>query len=165
MTAGKFRSFTEKEARVADWAALFDEAYPAAGASQAEVEQFAALLGEPLSAVEADAINRSQRNPFAGNDPLYAAYQPFDPSRRTLPDRPLPPSYRAFLRWSNGGEFRTGERWFQFFPAQDSRHGVRAMLLAYHLPGYGRGGRTAVPPASRRPIRLTSATSGARDRV
>jgi hypothetical protein len=50
--------------------------------------------------------------------------------------RPLPPSYLLLLAWSNGGEFRTGERWLQFFPALDRAHGVLAMSQAYELPCY-----------------------------
>jgi hypothetical protein len=55
-------------------------------------------------------INQSQRNPFPANDPLHASYHP--------------------------GEFRKGHRWFQFFPAIDDRHGVRAVSPPYHLPKY-----------------------------
>ena len=121
---------------MADWSAVFDEAYPAAGASEAIVARLAASVGEPLSVAEIETINRSQENPFPKGDPLHAAYRAFDPSRWTIPNRPLPQQYLDFLRWSNGGEFRTGERWFQFFPALDPAHGVRAMLLAYHLPQY-----------------------------
>ncbi|MGE0610159.1 MAG: SMI1/KNR4 family protein [Pirellulales bacterium] len=51
-----------------------------------------------------------------------------------MPDRPLPESYLSFLSWSNGGEFRQGQRWMQFFPLFDERHGVRAIMLAYELP-------------------------------
>jgi hypothetical protein len=41
-----------------------------------------------------------------------------------------------FLRWSNGGWCRSGEREFGFFPTSDPKHGVRAMTLAYNLPEY-----------------------------
>ncbi|MEW4571520.1 SMI1/KNR4 family protein [Tautonia sp. JC769] len=50
--------------------------------------------------------------------------------------RPLPPSYLSLLSWSDGGEFRTGGRWFQFFPALDPGHGVLAMSEAYGLPRF-----------------------------
>ena len=80
--------------------------------------------------------NRGQRNAFPKHDPLHASWRPFDPSAWTIPARPLPPSYLSFIKWSNGGEFRTGERWFQFFPILDPTHGVGEMLLAYELPQY-----------------------------
>jgi SMI1 / KNR4 family (SUKH-1) len=121
---------------VIDWSSMFDEAFPAAGASVADLERFVATVGQPLSAGEVNGINQGQQNPFPQSDPSYESWRPFDPSLWTVPDRPLPPSYLAFLAWSNGGEFRTGERLFQFFPAIDPGHGVRAMLLAYHLPQY-----------------------------
>jgi NAD(P)-dependent dehydrogenase (short-subunit alcohol dehydrogenase family) len=35
---------------------------------------------------------------------------PFDPARWRIPDRPIPASYLSFLRWSDGGEFQTGDR-------------------------------------------------------
>jgi SMI1/KNR4 family protein SUKH-1 len=118
------------------WSLVFDEGYPAAGASAAELARFVATVAQPLSAVEIETINQGQRNPFPKGDPLYASWRPFDPSLWVVPARPLPPSYLEFLAWSDGGEFRTGERWFQFFPALDPGQGVRAMLLGYHLPQY-----------------------------
>ena len=48
----------------------------------------------------------------------------------------LPASYLSFLGWSNGGEFRNGERWFQFFQALHPSQGVHAMQLAYGVPRY-----------------------------
>lgn len=57
---------------------------------------------------------------------------------------PLPASYLSLLRWSDGGEFRVGQRWWQFLPASDPVHGVRALLLAYGLDVYMPG---AVPIA------------------
>src|SRR4051794_37024143 len=119
-----------------DWRAVFDEAQPGPGASDAEIERFVATIGQPLTAAEIDEVNHSQRNPFPASDPLHAAYRPFDPSRWIVPSGPLPPAYLAFLQWSNGGWFRTGEREFGFFPTSNPTGGVRAMLLAYHLPKY-----------------------------
>ena len=115
-----------------DWAHVFDEAYPCPGASEAALAQLVANVGQPLSPDEIAAINAQQRNPFPVNDPLYASYRPFDPSAWIIPNRPLPPAYLAFLRWSDGGEFRTGERWLGFFPATE----VRELLLAYCVPQY-----------------------------
>lgn len=119
-----------------DWSSVFDEAYPVAGASAADLERFVATVGQPPSTAEVDEINRGQKNPFLKGDALYTSWRPFDPSAWVVPARPLPPSYLAFLEWSNGGEFRMGDRWFQFFSILDPGHGVRDMLLAYDLPQY-----------------------------
>ena len=118
-----------------DWSSVFDEAYPVAGANSTVLDRLVATVGKPLSAAEVKWINRQQQNPFPKGDPLHAAWRPFDPALWVIPDRLLPPSYLAFLGWSNGGQFRTGERWFDpFFPALDKTNGVRAMLLAYSVP-------------------------------
>jgi hypothetical protein len=121
---------------VIDWSSTFDEAYPVAGASPADLQRFMATVGQPVTPAEVKGINRGQRNPFPKGDPLHASWRPFDPSLWVVPARPLPPSYLAFLAWSNGGEFRTGKQWFQFFPVLDPGQGVRAVLLAYRLPQY-----------------------------
>jgi len=87
-----------------------------------------------LSSAEiADALRR-QTNPFPTDHPLHNVWHPFDPSSWIVPRLALPPPYVDFLSWSNGGDFRTGERWFQFFPAIDSTHCVRAYMLGYNLP-------------------------------
>lgn len=73
--------------------------------------------------------------------------------------RPLPPSYRSFLSWSNGGEFRTGSRWLEVFPAIGPIHGVLAISEAYEvqrhmpaaLPVAFNGGGTFHPFDLRRP--------------
>src|SRR5262249_7848059 len=57
-----------KSANVADWSSVFVEAYPEAGASAAELERFVATVGQPLSTVEVEEINRGQRNPFPKGD-------------------------------------------------------------------------------------------------
>jgi len=112
---------------VADWSSVFDEAHPEAGATAADIAHLVATVGQPISPSEIEEVKR---------DLPLGSCPPFDPSRWVISDRPLPVAYLSFLRWSNGGEFRTGERHFQFFPALDPAHGVRAMLLAYHLPQY-----------------------------
>jgi hypothetical protein len=121
---------------VIDWSAVFDEAYPVAGASAADLERFVATVGQPPTPAEVKRVNRGQRNPFPKGDPLYASWRPFDASNWMVPDGPLPASYLDLLSWSNGGELRTSERWFQFFPVRNPGQGPRAMLLAYHLPQY-----------------------------
>ncbi|HZN36628.1 MAG TPA: SMI1/KNR4 family protein [Pirellulaceae bacterium] len=119
-----------------DWTSVFEEAYPAPGASAGDLQRFTASVGQPLTAAEIAALHRGQSNPFPKSDPLYASWRPFDASIWQVPDRPLPATYLRLLACSNGGGFRTGERWFQFFPILDPGQGVRAMLLAYHLPRY-----------------------------
>lgn len=89
----------------------------------------------PLSTEEVEAIRNSQ-NPFSESDPLHDTWKPFDPAEWTIPYRPFPPAYLSLLRWSNGAECRTGDNWFLFFPAKDPSHGVRAMMLGYHVPEY-----------------------------
>jgi len=119
-----------------NWASLFDEAQPNPGASDADIDHFVATIGQPLSPVEVAEVNRTQQNPFSVSDPLHAAYRSFDPSSWLMPNRPLSSDYLSFLRWSNGGWCRTGEREFGFFPTGDPTNGVRAMTLAYHVPQY-----------------------------
>lgn len=119
-----------------DWSSIFDESRPSSGASDADLDRFVATIGQPLSVAEVAEVNRSQRNPFPASDPLHAAYRPFDPSCWEMPNRPLPPDYLSFLRWSNGGWCRTGDREFGFFPTSHPTGGVREMTLAYHLPQY-----------------------------
>jgi hypothetical protein len=118
------------------WDEVFDESHPVKPATAAVIARFVSSANKPLSSKDIAAITRAQSNPFPKSDPLHAAFRPFDPSRWVIPSRPLPESYLDFLKWSNGGEFRSGERLFQFFPAQSAAHGVRAMLLAYHVPQY-----------------------------
>jgi hypothetical protein len=119
-----------------DWASVFDEAYPLPGATEATIAEFVAEVSRPLSAAEIREVHAKQKNPFPEGDPLHSAWRPFDPAAWTVPGRPIPAMYLSLLRWSNGGEFRSGKRWFQFFPALDPVHGVRAMMLAYQLPFY-----------------------------
>jgi hypothetical protein len=126
-------------ANVMDWSTVFDEIDALPGATEDELRCFIESLQDPLTAEEIREINEAQQNPFPKSDPLFNSYRPLDPSRWTMPGRPLPPMYLDFLSWSNGGEFRSGDRWFQFFPALDTTHGVRAMLLAYHVPAYMQG--------------------------
>jgi hypothetical protein len=118
------------------WASVFDESQPNPGASDADIDRFVATIGQPLSPTEVADINRTQQNPFPESDPLHSAYRPFDPSSWLMPNRPLPADYLAFLRWSNGGWCRSGEREFGFFPTSNPTGGVRAMTLAYHVPQY-----------------------------
>ena len=118
------------------WPSEFEIGHPVPGATLDELAQFQKLLFEPLSAEEISKVNASQSNPFVKTSALYKAWQPFDASSWKIPAGDLPEEYLSFLRYSNGGEFGSGGRWFQFFPLDDSNMGVRAMLLAYHIPQY-----------------------------
>jgi hypothetical protein len=122
--------------RNVDWSSIFDESQPIEGASDADIDHFVKTIGQPLSAAEIAEVNQSQKNPFPPSHPLHAAYRPFDPSHWVIPNQPLPADYLSFLRWSNGGWCRTGEREFGFFPTVHPIGGVRAMMLAYHHPQY-----------------------------
>ena len=119
-----------------DWDSIFEESYPQPGATLDEINEFVAEIAQPLTAAEIQPINDGQTNPFPKSDEFHAIWRPFEATKWQVPERPLPASYLSLLKWSNGGEFRTGERWFQFFPARSLEQGVRAMLLAYHLPKY-----------------------------
>lgn len=119
-----------------DWATVFDECHRQPGLSEANLERFVGDVARPMNPTEIEDVNRGQRNPFPPTDPLHPTWRPFDPDAWVIPSQPLLPSYLSFLRWSNGGEFRTGQREFGFFPAFDEGSGVRAMLVAYQLPQY-----------------------------
>jgi hypothetical protein len=58
-----------------------------------------------------------------------------DPSAWRFPTGELPPSYRAFLGWSNGGTFIAGEREFGMLAAEELRPYMLDYALPYHLPG------------------------------
>jgi hypothetical protein len=115
------------------WPAVFATAHPRPGVSEQDLAAALADLRRPLSEEEADQIGRSQTNPFPRGDSLHASWRPFDPHRWRLPDRPLPPSYLSFLRWSDGGAFFNGDRRFDpFLPCGE----LREYLLGNHIPQY-----------------------------
>jgi len=119
-----------------DWNNIFDEARTSPGATDDDIDRFLNTALAPLSPAEIEEIRASQSNPYPESDPLHAVWKRLDPAGWTIPDAPFPPSYLSLLRWTNGGECRTGENWFMFFPANDPVHGVRAMMLGYYLPEY-----------------------------
>jgi len=110
-----------------------------AGATEAEIARFVTAITQPMSAAEVREVNKGQSNPLPKDHPLHSTWHTFDAANWIMPGHPLPPSYLSLLRWSNGGEFRNGERLFQFFPAGDPQHGVRAMMVAYHVPQHMQG--------------------------
>ena len=115
-----------------DWSALFEHASPEKGASLAKTAQFVAELGLPLTPAEVAQVNATQRNPWLPTQPEYATWQPFDPSVWVMPaNRPVPPSYRSFVRYSDGGSFQNGDRLFQMWGT-----GLREFLLCYDVPQY-----------------------------
>ncbi len=119
-----------------DWRSVFDEAEPEPGASEAEIARFVEAVRQPLSAAEITAAKEQQQNPYLVLQPSYYTWRPYDPSVWVMPGRPLPPAYLDFLRWSNGGWCRTGERELGFFSTDHPTGGVRAMTLGYEVPQY-----------------------------
>lgn len=113
--------------RVIDWATVFEERWPEAGISEETLERLRLDLQRPISAEEIRQANIGLTE---------HANVGMDPATWRIPSQPLPASYLSLLRWSNGGEFRNGDRWFQFLPAAHALHGVRATLLMYELPDY-----------------------------
>lgn len=122
----------------ADFPSLFDEAYPEPGLNPDFLADdiIENWLYAPLTADEITAIRTRQINPFADDDPMHEVWQPLDPAKWLLPqDRVLPPSYRDFLRWSNGGTFVTGEREFQMLKAEELREYTFLYDVPESLPG------------------------------
>lgn len=105
--------------RETNWNNVFEEKIERRrGLSEAGIARFVATVMQPISDEE-------------------VKYRLGDnASRWKLPEGPLPRSYLSFLRWSDGGEFRNGNRLIQFFPALDRSDGVRIMMLLYAVPEY-----------------------------
>ncbi|MCP3772324.1 SMI1/KNR4 family protein [Paenibacillus sp. MZ04-78.2] len=118
------------------WSNVFEEQYrKLEGATQDELDRLVKTWNEKLSPQEIAGIVERQKNPFPANHPLHAEYKPFDPSLWDLPQKKLPDSYLDFLRYSNGGEFMTGDRYFQFFGTKE----LREYNLAYLFPEFMTG--------------------------
>lgn len=118
------------------WDTFFDKSSKKVGASSELIAKFRRTALHPLSTKEVAGVKASQQNPFPSTDPLHSVYKPFDARKWVMPTFGFPQSYLSFLQWSNGGSFIKGGREFGFFPAIDSRCGVRAMMLSYHIPEY-----------------------------
>ncbi|WP_028549441.1 SMI1/KNR4 family protein [Paenibacillus sp. UNC451MF] len=115
------------------WNNLFETEYvKGQEVTPEEIQQFLTTWNEKLSEAEVDEIVSRQSNPFPVSHELHSQYQPFDPTLWVIPQKQLPASYIEFLKYSNGGEFQNGERYFQFF----STNQFREYNLAYELPEY-----------------------------
>jgi hypothetical protein len=126
---------------ISNWCSVFDSAHTEPGLPEQYLadDVIESYLFSPLTDDELCAIRDRQLNPFPANDARHATWRPFDPATWRLPtDRPLPPSYKSFLGWSNGGLFITGEREFGMLKAQE----LREYMLLYDVPQYMSG---AVP--------------------
>ncbi|WP_282940612.1 SMI1/KNR4 family protein [Paenibacillus sp. RC67] len=115
------------------WSSIFETEYmKRPEAALEELRQFLTNWNEKLSEAEIAEIVSRQSNPFPVSHELHSQYQPFDPALWIMPQKQLPGSYLEFLKYSNGGEFQTGERYFQFFSTDQ----FREYNLAYELPEY-----------------------------
>lgn len=121
-----------------DWQHLFQHTAQKPPATDAELAHLQESVLAPLSDREMDEINARQSQLWPATDPLHAGDQPFDSSRWQLPQRRFPESYVDFLRWSNGGDYDLGERFWMLFSVAE----IRGHLLDYQLPEYMPG---AVP--------------------
>ncbi|MFS8212966.1 SMI1/KNR4 family protein [Paenibacillus polymyxa] len=101
-------------------------------ATDEQIANFLKTWNIKLSEQEIHEIKQRQVNPFPKSSPFHDQYKPLDPVGWLLPQGQFPDSYMDFLRYSNGGEFQNGERYFQFFNTED----LREMNLAYELPEY-----------------------------
>lgn len=115
-----------------DWLQIFDDFNKENGASEKDITALVDRVGLPLSEDEIRHINSSQTNPHPVNNPLYNFYKPFDAAKWSIPNKALPSAYLDFLRWSNGGWGRIGERTFDFFSTLD----LRIIQLEYAIPQY-----------------------------
>ena len=102
-------------------------AQPEPPASDADIAGFVHSVFAPLSANEIKEL-LAEHTAAVGDgcfDP------PFDPTVWQLPKRPLPESYLAFLRYSNGGFFAGQNRDLDpLFTTQE----VRDYMLGYSIP-------------------------------
>lgn len=120
-----------------NWASVFEVCYRKhPGAGEHELKRFVKEWSKPLTHEEKAEITGRQHNPFPVSDPLHGLYRPFDPAPWGIPELPLPTLYLDFLGYCNGGEFGSGNRYFQFFGTGE----LRAMMLAYEFPQYMPGG-------------------------
>ena len=121
------------------WEACFQEQiHKRKGANNTSIKRFVASVLMPLSTSDLDSCRHdsSVKAKIIKRPPKLSS--PEDPERWIIPSGPLPPAYLSFLRWSNGGEFRNGDRLLQFFGTSGD-NGVREMMLAYRVPYWAPG--------------------------
>ncbi len=118
-----------------DWSTRFDEGKPKPGCSVEEIRKLSASIARPLDDEELAYLREIVARNSTEPDPILWPW----------PRRGLPESYLSFLRWSNGGTFRCGERWVEFFEAGWARNTMLANLFPLIVP---RVVPFAAPPTS-----------------
>ncbi len=114
-----------------NWSTLFDEAEPKPGCSEEEVRELLAAVARPLDSQQLTYYRGLMAvNPYPPGTPERDTYVPSDPAGWPLPSRGLPASYLSFLRWSNGGAFRSRHRRVEFIAAR----WVRSVMLQNLFP-------------------------------
>ena len=104
--------------------ALFDEVIEKReGATSTEIRRFVETLLLPLTDAECDR---------------FAETYSYDSGDRLMPNAELPRKYLDLLRWSNGGEFRSGRRTISLWPT-GGPNGVRMTNLDYGIPKHAPG--------------------------
>lgn len=122
-----------------DWKDIFDDQWPEPPATEADIIYLQSAVLAPLTQQEIVEVNQAHHHAVPADDPTYATGRAFDAASWRIPNKPFPPSFISFLRWSNGGEFTHGDRQFApFF----STYEIRETMLAYEVPEYMPG---AVP--------------------
>jgi hypothetical protein len=107
------------------WVNVFEDVFEKnQGAGHDEVTDFLKTWNVQLSELEIQEMKSRQVQ--------YNQYITFDPYLWDFPQRQLPCSYIEFIQYSNGGEFQTGDRYFQYFSIKE----FREYNLAYEFPEY-----------------------------
>ena len=118
-----------------NWPTLFDEADPKSGCSEEEIRELLTAIARPLDPKQlTDYRWLMGGNPYPPGTPERDAYVPSDPAGWPLPSRGLPASYLSFLRWSNGGEFRSQQRRIKFIEARWVRNVMLTNLFPMAAP-------------------------------
>jgi hypothetical protein len=119
-----------------EWAVLFDQVERRPGATEADIEAVRWALTDPITPDELSVCAvYGAHNPWPVGTPEHAAYVPWDATDWQLPTLALPADYLDLLRWSNGGEFRVGERTIQLLEADEVRHTLLFVCFPRYAPG------------------------------
>ncbi len=108
------------------WPQGFD-GKPESPATDSDITALVESVFAPLSAHEIKELHNEHK--AAVGDGCFDP--PFDPAGWELPRRPLPASYLAFLRYSNGGFFPGAKR--DLDPLFNT-HEIRDYMLGYSIP-------------------------------